>query len=387
MSRSHMLVAAAVMALISTGWLLAREEPAATKPDATKTKATEAKSAETKSGEKKAAENKTNTKPADTKPAAAKPDSAKPTAKTAEKDSGDDEPAPPARPDDEKAIRASSDAFVKAFESGDAAAVAALFTENAEYIDDQGDPIRGRPALARAYGKFFENRKDVDVESKIDAVRFLGAETAIEEGVFTVKPKEGLPTASRFSALRVRENGKWLIAMLKEWDEEVISRPELQDLAWLIGSWQSEGDEVVAKTTYEWTANKSFIRMNYSIKSKKDGEGEHSGVQVIGVDPAVGLIRAWQFGSDGAIGESNWTWDGDRWVIESIATLANGSRTTAVNFLSRKDKDNDAFTWRSVQRHLDDEPQPDIGPVTVKRLPEAEKDKVKPKAKGTFEKE
>src|SRR6476661_5376042 len=52
-----------------------------------------------------------------------------------------DKSAPPAaagppRPADEQAIREASQAFARAFEKGDAAALAALFTEQAEYVDD-----------------------------------------------------------------------------------------------------------------------------------------------------------------------------------------------------------------------------------------------------------
>ena len=80
----------------------------------------------------------------------------------------------------------------------------------------------------------------------------------------------------------------------------------------------SPGSESTARTTYEWAQNKSFIKVHYTITPKKDGEQPSSGTQVIGVDPAVGQIRAWLFASDGGIGESNWVWDGDRWMIESV---------------------------------------------------------------------
>jgi uncharacterized protein (TIGR02246 family) len=278
----------------------------------------------------------------------------------------DRQAASTARPQDEKAVRAASQAFAKAFEMGDAKSVASLFTEEAEYRDEEGEPVRGRHALAKAYEGFFAKRKQIKAESKTDAIRFLGTDTAVEEGTFTVTAGGGPPHASRFSALHVRENGRWLIALLKEWSDDTTAKPSLEDLSWLIGTWESDGDELTARTTYEWTANKAFIRAQYTITSKKEDGQPSSGVQVIGIDPAVGHIRAWLFASDGGIGESNWIWEGDRWMIESIGTLADGSSTTAVNFLGRSG--DDAFTWRSVQRTLAGEAQPDIGPVTVKRV-------------------
>lgn len=269
------------------------------------------------------------------------------------------------RADDQKAIEAASAAFAKAFEAGDVKAVAGMFTENAEYIDDEGDPIRGRENLAKAYGKFFEKRTGVKAESKSEAVRFLGTDSAIEEGKFTVTPKSGPSTVSRFSTLYVREGGKWQIALLKEWSEQQ-SVATLKDLEWLVGTWESDSDAMKATTTYEWTVNKAFLKAQYTLKPKKEGEPAISGVQVIGVDPAVGHIRAWLFDEHGGIGESNWHWVNGEWQIESIGTLPDGSRTTALNIMVRSG--DDTFTWKSVQRMVDDEAQPDVGPVKVKRV-------------------
>lgn len=275
------------------------------------------------------------------------------------------EDSKPTRPADEAAIKAAAQEFAKAFATGNEKSLTALFTDEAEYVDENREAVRGREALAKAYAAFFAKRKQVAAESKTEAIRFLGSDTAVEEGVFSVKGSGGPPTASRYSALYVRQNGKWLIALLKEWSDPVTSAPKLDDLAWLIGVWESTGPEATAKTTYEWAAEKKFIKSTFTITKKKDAKTE-SGVQVIGIDPASGQIRGWLFASDGGIGESTWTWEGDRWVIASSATLADGTPSAATNLLSRSG--DDAFTWRSVQRSVGGEAQPDVAPVTVKRV-------------------
>lgn len=271
-----------------------------------------------------------------------------------------------ARAEDEKAIIAASQALAAAFEKGDEKALAGLFTEEAEYHDEDSEPIRGRETLGKAYSGLFAKRKQLKAQAKSDSIRFLGSDTAVEEGTFTVSPKDAPPHASRYSTLYVRQNGKWLIALLKEWQDETTSSPTLEDLAWLIGEWESAGPELTAKTNYSWAPNKSFIRVDYTITPKKEGEKPSSGTQVIGVDPAVGKVRGWLFASDGGIGESTWEWDGEKWAIESIATLPDGAHTSAMNLLSRSG--NDAFTWRSVMRMHGQEPLPDISAVTVKRV-------------------
>ena len=270
------------------------------------------------------------------------------------------------RPDDDKAIRDAAQAFAKAFEKGDAKAVGQFFTEEGEYRDDGSQVVQGRAALEKAYEGFFAKRPDLNVEGKTDSIRFLGKDTAVETGTFTVRAKEAKPIASRYSSLYVRQDGRWLIAMLKEWGRDEPASPNLQELGWLIGTWEADTPERSVKTTYEWVANKKFIRSHYTIKNKKDNSEASTGAQVIGLDPASDRVRSWTFDSDGGIGEANWNQDGERWVIQSAGTLPDGSPTTAVNFLSRADAD--GFTWRSVERTLDGEKQPDIGPVKVKRV-------------------
>lgn len=89
------------------------------------------------------------------------------------------EPAPSAnaasaRPQDEQAIKDASQQLAKSFAAGDAGAVAALFTEEAEYQDDEGAAVHGRKALAAAYAKLFAEAKGLTAESKPESVRFLG---------------------------------------------------------------------------------------------------------------------------------------------------------------------------------------------------------------------
>lgn len=213
---------------------------------------------------------------------------------------------------DETAIRTASQALARAFEKGDAKAVAAFWTEEGEYLDEGGEPVRGRAALEKAYAAFFAKRPELKVESKTDAVRFLGKDTAVEEGTFTVRTKDRPADSSRYSAMYVRQDGRWQVALLKEWGDDSTNRPSLQDLAWLIGTWEGEGEDQKARTTYEWAENKKFIRCRFTVTQKKDSATVSSGTQVIGVDPAADLVRSWTFDSEGGVGEANWTWDGQR---------------------------------------------------------------------------
>ena len=61
---------------------------------------------------------------------------------------------------DIKLIRAGSEVFVTAFNKHDAKAVAALWTEDGEYIDDTGRTIAGRDAIEKDYAAFFAEQPE-----------------------------------------------------------------------------------------------------------------------------------------------------------------------------------------------------------------------------------
>lgn len=86
------------------------------------------------------------------------------------------------RSQDKESIQVASQQLAKAFAEGDANAVAALFTEDAEYQDDTGLTVQGRQALAVAYGKLFAESKGLNAKTETESIRFLGKDTAIEEG-------------------------------------------------------------------------------------------------------------------------------------------------------------------------------------------------------------
>jgi uncharacterized protein (TIGR02246 family) len=263
--------------------------------------------------------------------------------------------------DDEAAVRKSTAEFIKAVEKGDPKAVAAFWTQNGEYIDDDGTTIRGRAEIEAAYAKAFARNKKIKLEVTIESIRFPSKDTAIEEGYAkSYKGDAEQPTASRYSVLHVREGGRWLMALLREWPDEGVS---LRDLDWLIGTWESKDDEAVVRTTYEWGARKNSIRCRFTIKANGL---DASGIQVILRDPRTGQLRAWLFDDDGGFGDSVWTRDGKRWLIDAEGVQADGGELTAQNILTPVN--HDTFTWQSTQRTLDGEELDDVPPVKVRRV-------------------
>ena len=261
-----------------------------------------------------------------------------------------------------EAIRKSTREFEKAFAKGDAKAVAAFWTEAGEYYDDNGVELHGRAAIEKAYTELFKEKPKGKLEIEIQAIRFPSPDTAIEEGILRFQyPGAELPTSTRYSVLHVRSGDGWKVAVSREWG---ANEYKLDELHWLIGKWSAKTKTREIQLSFEWDENKTFIRNKFSVK-----EGDKvvsSGTQMIGMDPKTGQLRSWMFDVEGGNGQSLWVRDGNRWLLDSVGELPDGTETAAVNVLTRLN-DNE-FVWRSIDRALGSMNLPDTDPVKLTRV-------------------
>jgi uncharacterized protein (TIGR02246 family) len=265
---------------------------------------------------------------------------------------------------DEAAIRKTAADFIKAFNAADANAVAAFWTKEGEYLQANGDELKGRDAIRKDFAEFFKDNPKATIEINIQSIRFLGKYTALEEGTTRVRtPGDKTPSESSYSVLHVRDDDGWHMASLREWVPDATPSASLADLGWLIGEWTAKGKEAEVRVTYAWDEDKTTIRGRYTLT--KNGKVIHSGAHIFGNDPANGL-RAWVFDSTGTFGESYWWCDGEKWTIEATGTLPNGSEVSAMNILVPIN--NDTFTWQSVERVVAGTEVPDVEPVRVMRV-------------------
>jgi uncharacterized protein (TIGR02246 family) len=270
---------------------------------------------------------------------------------------------PEDRPEDRAAVRAAMAAFVKAFESRDPKALAAQWTSGGEFHNAAGVSVRGKDTLEKAFALFFSKTPDVKAQVKPESLRFPSRDTAIEEGIVSVRRGPAEPTTkAHYRVLLVREDNRWRFAQL---EESAGPPPSAEDLDWLVGEWKSiAGQGAEIHTTYSWTPNKKFLNVQFAIKEK--ALAALGGHQVIGVDPETGSLHTWTFEANGGVGEADWHRDGDHWVLEATGTLSDGRTLTETNVLRRIN--DDTFTWQSVDRQLGDTELPDLAPVKVTRV-------------------
>lgn len=262
-------------------------------------------------------------------------------------------------------IRDSSQAFVAAFNQGDAKGVAALWTADGEYIDETGRASSGRAAIEKEYAAFFAAHPGTKIRIALDSLKLLSDSAAIEDGRAVLDPAPaGAPATSKYTAVHVKVDGKWLMSTVRDMRVESPSAyRNLADLEWLIGTWTAEEHGVKTESVCRWVAGKSFVQRTYTT-SQPDGTST-SGVQLIGWNPQGGHMQSWSFSAAGGHAVGIWTPREQGWSAEIRGTLGDGTSTIAVNRLTRLD--DNAYVWQSVERTAGGESLPDTDEVVLKR--------------------
>jgi uncharacterized protein (TIGR02246 family) len=270
-------------------------------------------------------------------------------------------------PEVEKALHDRGKAFVAAFNRGDAQALAAFWTPDGDYMDEEGRHYQGRKAIAESFQKLFAEAKGAELRVHRTSFRVVKPDLAIADGLMEVVPPDGGPTvAARYTAVHVKQDGQWFLESIREAVATPPSNAEhLEDLAWLIGDWAEETEKgPVGKASFSWDEHQNFIVASQATTLKD--VPVQGGTQWIGWDASAKRIRSWSFDSTGGFSEGVWTRDGDRLVSKTTRTLRDGKKVAATNILTMADADH--LTWQSVQRTVDGKPLPDTGVVKMKRV-------------------
>ena len=280
-------------------------------------------------------------------------------------------PAPAADSDgnaaEAAAMKKNAEAFVAAFDKGDAKAVAAFWTADGDYVDETGRHMKGREEIEKAFTEFFSENKGLKAQIHTESLRFVTPDVAVEDGVTAVSEADGgPPSRARYTVVHVKKDGKWMLGSVRDTPYAPPSKLEhLKELEWAIGDWTNESDKgETAQISFEWAENQNFIHGTFAVLFKNiEVTG---GTQTIGWDPIKKQIRSWTFDEDGAFGEATWTRDDNRWVIKTELVLPDGKKFAGTNIITHVSAD--AVTWQSKDRTVDGKPVPDIKEIKMKRV-------------------
>lgn len=263
-------------------------------------------------------------------------------------------------------IQASLDEYVETFNRGDAEGLAKLWTEDARYIPSSGDPVTGREGILASYRQLFETNPGVKMEVADATIEPATEGWAYEFGTDLLTYADGTVEESPYLALLKKVGDKWLIASVT--DLEPTGAPShheaLMQLDWLIGSWKDETEGTVVETAYEWSSSGNSIWGKLSVTT--DGAVEKEGRIVIGWDPIDQAIRSWTFDSEGGTAEGVWYEKNGKWFSKALHVLPDGGTGSSTRVFEKVDED--TLKWRAVNRALDGEMLPSVGPVTLTRV-------------------
>jgi uncharacterized protein (TIGR02246 family) len=272
--------------------------------------------------------------------------------------------------DDVQQIEAEVAAYLEAFNAKDAAALAQHWSENGVYVRPaDGERLVGRKAIEKEFQTTFATQPEAVLTVKVDTIRFITSDVAIEDGTAEVTfLPDTPPSRTGYSAVHIKRDGQWQVDSIRE--TELPSREEsaggrLHELAWLVGDWVDRSDEATVETSVVWTKNKTFL--SYTFKISAGNVDELEGTQVVGYDPVAKNIRSWMFDSDAGFGEGVWSREDNRWLVKFRQTLADGRMASSTNVYTLVDAN--TFTWQAVDREVDGEPLPNVEPVTLVRKP------------------
>ena len=265
-----------------------------------------------------------------------------------------------------KALKARADEFTKAFDKGDAKALAEFWTTDGDYVDQAGHILSGRKAIEAAFDKQFAAAKGAKLIIRTTSLRVVKDDLAIEDGTTElIYPDDAPPTGARYTAVHVKQSGKWLLASVRDAILVPASNHEhLDELSWLAGDWVDEAMKgEVAKASYSWAENDNFLVSSF-VTTLKDVPVA-GGTQWIGWDAGAKHIRSWTFDSNGGITEGVWTGEGGKFSGKTTVTLPDGKKVSATIVITKVDADH--FTWQSTKRTLDGKMLPDTDVVKMKR--------------------
>lgn len=256
---------------------------------------------------------------------------------------------------DSTAIREMLASYLRSFNRHDSTALVAHWSDSGESVDlDSGDVTAGREAVRDVFATLFAEDHEATIDIDVRSIRPVRADVAVVDGTSRMTFGDGGTTGSRFSALIVKQDDRWLLESVREsaLDETASPPRPLDQLAWLIGTWEDVGPGVTATTRCFWSAGQAFLIRTHAVTADAGNEprptagdaripgllpavdvSDREVTEIIGWDPETQSIRSWVFTSAGRFAEGVWERDGDAWTVRMDGRGADSGRVCGCTFV------------------------------------------------------
>jgi uncharacterized protein (TIGR02246 family) len=272
---------------------------------------------------------------------------------------GKNQSSPPDQTTDDDARK-----YQEAYNKGDAKTLAGFYSDDVDYLDQDGAEVKGREAMEKLLGDNFQQYPGVKLAITTEEIKQLTPDVKVTRGIATVTPANGAATTTRYTLVKVKKGDHWEISQMNEREAPPQSAySKLEALDWLVGTWQDKSGDQTVQHKINWAGDKNFLVRTINLQGNQTST---DGWEIIGWDPVRQQIRSWIFDSNGGFGETTWVNNGEDWLIRASNVLPDGSRSTAENVLTKID--DNKFSWESQNRTLNGEPQPSLDKVEVQRV-------------------
>ncbi|MDP3851469.1 MAG: SgcJ/EcaC family oxidoreductase [Luteolibacter sp.] len=273
-------------------------------------------------------------------------------------------------------LRMAASDFVTAYNKKDAAAIAALFTEDGEMADLSGtNPTSGSGDIQARYEEIFADTPP-QIAIEVDSVRLVAPGLAIEDGTYHLTPADdetAPPRSTTYTAVLMKDAaGAWRIASTRSIKDVTGAAGQLCDLAEVLkGEWTSRtSDGVQLDLAFGWDSTGRFLS-GKMLTTAADSEPQEGDIR-IGWDAARKSIVSWMFDAAGGSTHGVWTPTETGWLIRSEGTTAEGETLNANQELTTEGKD--TLIWTATNRVIDGEKQEDKTLRIVRQAPQPSED-------------
>ena len=267
-------------------------------------------------------------------------------------------------PDEEQGIREAVVAYEEAWNKGDTAAVIALWVPDGQFIDDAGNEYSIKDLVERKISPAISTTEPPELDVNIKEVQLVTPRVAVVEGTTELMGDTNRTIRrTRYSAILVRQDNKWLLANVHQL--EAISIPTsnpLQELQWMIGQWMGTKGDTDIYSRVERSEGGQFITRVFEVSEA--GDRKLSGTQIIGWDPRTRQIKSWFFDSDGSLGEGRWEKYDKDWIVSVTGVLRDGRSVAATNVYTPIDQNN--ILMQSLRVRIGDETKPNTETYIVR---------------------
>jgi uncharacterized protein (TIGR02246 family) len=261
--------------------------------------------------------------------------------------------------------------FVTAYNKKDAAAIAALFTEDGEMCGLTGDDLTsGRDQIKAHYEEVFAEDDVPSLAIEVKSVRLVAPTLAIEDGTAHKTPPgdNEPPHSTDYTAVLMKSSdGVWKIASTRRLKDSTSAAGQLGELADVLkGEWTAMNDGVRVDLAFGWDKSGKFLT-GEMLTTTADAAPQ-AGTLRISWDAAKKSIVSWIFDAEGGVSQGTWTATDDGWLIRSEGTTGDGETMTANQQLTTDGKD--TLIWAVTNKVIDGEKQPDGEMRIVRQVPD-----------------